>query len=190
MNNFDKRVYESLITSLESTGASFIVSGKFGDHQSKELPIEKICNALDSIGADYEIKLNDKVYTNRKPVDRSKRKILYKELADIFASITPGTVHLVTIPAHMDLRAVRISIYNHFERSGNYESVSTAIVDANDPNNRQIKVFLSPKFPHNVEEKKQALVEGDQMELETIQPKGETPVLSVSSPRYRAGYTV
>lgn len=190
MNNFDKRVYEGVIGSLESIGASFIVSGKFGDHQSKELPIEKICNALDSIGADYEIKLNDKVYTNRKPVDRSKRKILYKELADIFASITPGTVHLVTIPAHMDLRAVRICIYNHFERSGNYESVSTAIVDANDPNNRQIKVFLSPKFPHNVEEKKQALVEGDQMELETIQPKGETPVLSVSSPRYRAGYTV
>ena len=190
MNSFDKRVYESLITSLESAGASFIVSGKFGDHHSKELPIEKICNALDSIGVDYEIKHNDKIYTNRKPVDRSKRRIIYKELGEIFASITPGAINLVTIPAHIDLKAARISIFNHFERSGDYESVSTAIVDINDPNNRQIKVFLSPKFPHNVEEKKQALIEGDQMELETIQTKGEVPVLSVSSPRYRTGYTV
>jgi hypothetical protein len=41
-----------------------------------------------------------------------------------------------------------------------------------------------------VEEKKQALIDGEQMELETIQTKGEVPVLSVSSPRYRAGYTV
>ena len=190
MNNFDKRVYEGVIGSLESIGASFIVSGKFGDHQSKELPIEKICNALDSVGADYEIKLNDKVYTNRKPADRSKRKILYKELADIFASITPGVIHYVTIPDHIDLEAARICIFNHFKRNGDYESVSTAIVDRNDPNNRQIKVFLSPKFPHNVEEKKQALIDGEQMELETIQTKGEVPVLSVSSPRYRAGYTV
>lgn len=190
MNNFDKRVYEGVIGSLESIGASFIVSGKFGDHHSKELPIEKICNALASIGADYEIKHNDKVYTNRKPVERSKRRVIYKELEEIFASITPGVIHYVTIPDHIDLEAARICIFNHFKRNGDYESVSTAIVDRNDPNNRQIKVFLIPKFAHNVEEKKQALIEGDQMELETIQTKGEVPVLSVSSPRYRAGYTV
>jgi len=190
VNNFDKRVYEGVIGSLESIGATFIVSGRFGDHHSKELPIEKICNALDSIGADFEIKHNDKVYTNRKLVERNNRRIIYKELEGIFASIAPGVVQYVTIPAHIDMRAARISIFNHFTRNGDYESVSTAIVDRNDPNNRQIKVFLSPKFSHNVEEKKQALIDGEQMELETIQTKGDVPVLSVSSPRYRTGYTV
>lgn len=138
--NFEKRVFENVLQTLESIGAKFIVHSEFGNYTSDEIPIELIVNQLDAIKASYTINVGSDVYKDSLV---KKRNLIHKDLAHIFERIKPGMVAVVNIPGHIDFESARSCIINHYNSRPGNNGVTTKQV-SRDPECRQLKVYLAP----------------------------------------------